>query len=335
MDSASAIREKLRTYADYAAADPYALGGLDPEIASVLRWMAEPAETTNDGPMTVQRARREFGDRAALWCSDVPDDQVRRAIQVQGGGGLIPATLFPTREARQASPWIVYVHGGGIVVGDTEIYRGVIAQLCRGTDAAALGIDYRLAPENPFPDAWDDVLAAVKDVAARAPEFGLDPHRMVLAGDSGGAGLALATAVALRGTSDVTVRGVVLINGAFGLDLTTDSMRRFAEGYLLTREAIGWFKDLVVPTPELAADPRFNLLRADLSGLPPVYQCLSEFDPLVDEQTALSQRVRASGGLVETAIWDGTVHGFTLMAPVVRPARDALAGCCAFIRHVI
>ncbi len=228
-------------------------------------------------------------------------------------------------------PLIVFFHGGGFVLGDLETHDALCRSIARETGYAVAAVDYRRAPENPFPGLAADCYAALWWLVSNAALLDVDSKRIALCGDSAGANLAVA--VALRARDErLTVRHLGLLYPMTDATCNTASVHAFANGYLLTREAIQWFWELYLPRPEDAAHPRASVLRANVEGLPPATVLTAEYDPLRDEGEAFARRLRASGVPTVARRYAGMLHGFATMSTVTPVAGQALRDLAAELR---
>ncbi|MFD7908094.1 alpha/beta hydrolase [Kitasatospora sp. NPDC059747] len=226
-----------------------------------------------------------------------------------------PDTAGPT-------PTVLFIHGGGWILGDLDTHDGVCRRLCRDLDAVVVSVDYRLAPEHPFPAAYDDCVGVAREVAAGIDRFG--GGVLALAGDSAGANLAAAVALALR-DDGTPVAAQLLAYPATDLSGRTDfpSMTENATGYLLTADECR--HDIQLYTggdPSTTADPRVSpLLAADPRGLAPAVIGVGEHDPLRDHALAYADALAAAGVPVRRHVYPGLIHGF-LNYDSVSPAVD-------------
>jgi acetyl esterase/lipase len=246
-----------------------------------------------------------------------------RDIGVQGGAGLIPARVYAPVGAAGGLPVIVYFHGGGWVVANPTVYDASARALVRETGAIVVSVDYRKAPEHRFPAQHEDALAAYRWVLANAASLGGDPARVALAGESAGGNLALATAVAARDSGLQQPVHVLSVYPIAGTDLNTPSYQQNANALPLDRATMAWFLQNVVRTPADLADPRINLLAADLRGLPPVTLIQAEVDPLRSEGELLARGLRAARVDVEVRGWEGATHEFFGADAVIPDAGEA------------
>jgi len=209
------------------------------------------------------------------------------------------------------------------VTGDLDTHDNVCRALAVASGAQVVAVDYRLAPEHPFPAAVDDATAAFHDLAARASGFGADPDRIALCGDSAGGHLSAMVALAARDDEGPRPAALGLIYPATDFTVTYRSEREFARGLILTQEDMDWFTAAFIPDP--ADKPAASPLRAaSLAGLPPAYVLTAGFDPLRDEGEAFAAALKDAGNTVVARRWPQP-HGFTNLIGVHPDARAALA----------
>ena len=232
---------------------------------------------------------------------------------IPGPCGELPIRIYDPATRAQA-PAIAYFHGGGWVVGDLDTHDASCRKLAAETGAVVLSVDYRLAPEHPFPAALEDCYAALDWLAANAESIGADPDRLVVAGDSAGGNLAAATALLARGREGPEIAYQLLVYPVTGDPTTTSSYEANAEGYLLTTRDMEWFADQYLPREvdrySILASPR---LAADLSGLPPATVVTAGFDPLRDDGAAYADRLQDAGVTVRYRNYPEMIHGFAGM----------------------
>jgi acetyl esterase len=245
-----------------------------------------------------------------------------------GPAGPVRVRVY-TPDGAGPFPLVVYHHGGGFVICSLDTHDAVCRNLAADTPAVVVSVDYRLAPEHPWPAAVDDALAAVRWAVGAAEGLGADPARIVLAGDSAGGNLAAVTALGLRDGGGPPVAGQLLIYPVADTpDAGHPSYSAFATGFGLTASDMRWFFDHYVPIPSDRGDPLVSPLRAaDLSGLPPAHVMTAEYDVLRDEGEAYAQRLADAGVAVEAIRFDGLNHGCVNQVgawPSVQPAHEAM-----------
>lgn len=233
-------------------------------------------------------------------------------VSIPGPAGPVPLRIYrPPGDGPY--PVTVYFHGGGWVLGSLEAYDGTCRTLCDGTDGLVVSVDYRLAPEHPFPAGFEDAYAATEWTAAHIDGLHGDPNRIALAGDSAGGNLAAAVALATRDRDGPDLATQALLYPA----LNHPANRQFpayeenAEGYFLELESMRWFYDKYLDRRVDRRNPYALPLEArDLTGLAPTSVLTCEFDPLRDEGVAFVDRLAAAGVPVEHVHEDGMIHGY-------------------------
>ena len=287
---------------------------LDPDIAMLLK-LIENAGYPPVAEGTVEQAR--MGVRT-LFVDFRNPAMVAEVASVEDGtvAGSIPSRVY--RPAADGPvPTVVYVHGGGWVIGDLDTHDGVCRRLCRDMDAVVVSIDYRRAPEHRFPAAVEDAYAALTWVAGHLDEYGGDAARLAIGGDSAGGNLAAVCAQQAREDGPRLAAQLLLcpavdllgeyrsrVENAEGYFLTLADMRWFAEHYLGMAETDG-------SVAELARDARVSpLLAESLAGLPPAVVVTTDYDPLRDEGNAYARALTKAGVRVEHREFPGLIHGF-------------------------
>jgi acetyl esterase len=218
----------------------------------------------------------------------------------------------PRSGASGPLPVLVYLHGGGWVWNSIDTHDRLMREYAAAAGCAVIGPDYALSPEAAFPQALEECAGVLRWVAAHGVDWGLDPSRILLGGDSAGGNLAAGAALMLRdrGETPPGLRGLLLNYGVFDSRLDTPSYGEFATGYGLTRERMAFYWSVYAPREADRAHPYAAPLRADLRGLPPCLLHVAELDVLASENHAMAERLRAAGVAVEHAVFPGTVHGF-------------------------
>ncbi|GGL29411.1 alpha/beta hydrolase [Planomonospora parontospora] len=224
-----------------------------------------------------------------------------------GSAGGVPVRVYRADDGDHPLPVIVYFHGGGWVFGSVARNDALARDLAVRTGAVVVSVDYRLAPEHPFPAAADDALAAVRDVFARPAAYGADPGRIAVLGDSAGGNLAAVAAWQAR-DAGLRLAHQVLVYPVADVAMDTPSYRTYAAGYGLGADEMAWFAAQYGGDP---ADPRLAPLRlADKAGLAPATVLTAECDPLCDEGEAYAAGLAAAGVPVEYRCYAGAIHGF-------------------------
>jgi acetyl esterase len=230
-------------------------------------------------------------------------------------------------------PGILYFHGGGWVIGSLEAYDLPCRFFSARTGCAVVAVDYRLAPEHKFPAGLDDAVASFRWLAAQAPALGIDPDRIVVAGDSAGGTLATVVAQQVRGEARTPCLQW-LIYPATDLGADTHSHASCGRGFLLDRDDMEWMRGLYLNDLSEVADPRVSPLRSpDLSGLPPALIITAGLDPLRDEGQAYADKLAAAGVKVVHREFDSLIHGFIGMRGALHAAARAMDDMVTGLRH--
>jgi acetyl esterase len=257
-----------------------------------------------------------------------------RDLQVAGAQGERLVRLYTPSAARKL-PLIVFFHGGGFVICNVGMYDDLCKLLANYSGCAVASVEYRLAPETPFPGALEDCYAALEALVARAEELGIDPGRVAVAGDSAGGNLAAATALLSLDRKGPTLRYQGLIYPCVDPQCGSDSAKSLGTGYLLTRSGMLWFWGHYLQSAADQTNPLAAPLRASVAGLPPATVITAEFDPLRDEGEAYADRLRAAGVEVTGRRYLGMIHGFVSMPYVTPAAQRALADLGADLRAAL
>ena len=330
-DSAAAVGGDTTAMAP-AAATSNGPAAPDAQMQAVLDQLAsmggKPIET-----LTPQEARQQPTPAAAAMqvAAKAGKDTTPTAMvpgvtsvdrTIPGPGGSLPVRIY-TPEGAGPFPVIVYYHGGGWVIANKNVYDGGARSLAKAANAVVVSVDYRLAPEHKFPAQHDDALATYKWAAQNAASIKGDPNRLALAGESAGGNLAVATAVAARDAKLPMPKAVISVYPIAQPDTTTASYVENANAKPLNRAMMGWFAKHVTRTPADLQDPRINLVKANLAGLPPVTIVNAQIDPLRDDGAMLERALKAANVSVERKVYDGVTHEFFGMGGVVDKAKDA------------
>ncbi|MBA1200594.1 alpha/beta hydrolase [Pseudomonas capeferrum] len=245
-----------------------------------------------------------------------------RETTVPGAAGAMPATVY-TPEGTGPFPVILYFHGGGWVIADRTVYDGGARGLAKQANAVVVSVDYRRAPENKFPAAHDDALAAYRWLTSNAGKVNGDPTRFALAGESAGGNLAVATAIAANKAGLTAPKHVLSVYPVAQSSTETESYLHYADAMPLNRPMMLWFIAQVTSGAADVKDPRIDLVHADLQGLAPVTLINAEIDPLRDDGAQLEQALKNSGVSVERKLYSGVTHEFFGTAAVVKKAQEA------------
>jgi acetyl esterase len=284
--------------------------------------------------MPVVEARAAAELRNQVWNEENPAVGRVEDVDLPGPSGALRLRIYEPKGAAPSGPGVLYIHGGGWVICSLDTHDGVCRRLANHSGLRIASLDYRMAPEHPFPAPLEDCLAALAWLRLHGASVGIDPSRLALAGDSAGANLALATCLALKQRGELQPRAAVLIYGVFSADLDSPSHRAFGGGaYVLSTPTMRWFWDQYVPDEARRADPLVSPLNGDLSGMPPLYLSAAELDPLRDDSERIVAKLALAGVDFDYRLWRGVTHACFMMSRKL-PAADAkLAEVADFLRR--
>ncbi|MBB1601987.1 alpha/beta hydrolase [Variovorax sp. UMC13] len=283
---------------------------LDPHIAGVLQMMAASgAKPIHESTPEESRA----GYLALTAGSLTPEQRVPVAstqdTTVPGAAGALPARIYRPQAAGPL-PTVAYFHGGGYVIGDLSTHDNMCREICRGAQAVVVSVDYRLAPEHPFPAGIEDAVAATKWIVAHARELGGN-DTVAVAGDSAGGNFAAVVTQQLRDAGLPLAAQLLIYPAVDHAAATYPSIEQNAKGYFLELDTMAWFIDHYLGGYTETMDPRLAPLQArSLANLPPAVVLTAEFDPLRDQGAAYAEALRAAGGQAELIEGPGMIHGF-------------------------
>lgn len=308
-----------------------------PEVRTILDAVESTAVPLDQ--QTPEGLRQAYGALSAFAGKEDVASVGDRVIP--GPGGDVPIRVYlPTNVIGddRAAPVLVWFHGGGWVIGDLDTHDPLCRSLANAAGIAIISVDYRLAPEHPFPAGLDDALASVRWVAANAEELGVDSERLAVGGDSAGGNLAAIVCQELRDTGPA-IRFQLLVYPALDARMGTPSIDQNAEGYFLTKEAMLWFSGHYLRGTSVDADdPRISPACAPdaaIAGLPAGLVITAEYDPLRDEGEAYAERLREAGVDMAATRYDGVIHGFLSMADMIPDGRTAIDEAASALRSAL
>lgn len=254
--------------------------------------------------------------------SDIAIDRVDD-VTIPGPGGTLAIRVYTPQQTRDAtSAGVVYFHGGMGVFSDIDTHDGVCRLLANGSGCRIFSVQYRLAPEHPFPAGIEDAVAATSWVSQHAGDLRVDASRLGVAGDSAGGTLAIAVCLLAKESGGPPIALQALLCPVTDLSTEAPSRLEFAHGYFIERSVLEWAKTLYCPNQSDLADPRVSPLRAgNFSGLPPAIIHTAEFDPVRDEGAAYAQALDQAGVPVRYLCQSGMIHNFYCMSRVIPSAR--------------
>ncbi len=303
---------------------------LDPQAKTILDQLNAAGQIDPDS-LTPEQMRAVFD---AMSLPSEPTAVGRTEDRsVPGPGGDIPVRVYaPGGDG--PFPILAYFHGGGFVIGGIETHDGTCRDLCSQTGCLVMSIDYRLAPEHPFPAAPEDCYAATCWLAEHGATLGGDPERLAVGGDSAGGNLAAVVSLMARDRGGPALRHQLLVYPVTNHAFDTTSYADNGEGYMLTRDMMRWFWNHYLSEPGQADDPLASPLRAeDVSALPPATVITAEFDPLRDEGEAYAEKLIAGGVATQLTRYDGMFHGFFGMTSAIDQARRAVEQAASALRE--
>ena len=293
---------------------------VDPQIAALLE-RVNAAPPLSGG--TPEEGRAAFRTLNMLAARVVPEVEVGSVEDVPGG----PVPMRAYRPSEDSVATLVFFHGGGFVIGDLDSYDAQCRTLCSRVGVTVISVDYRLAPEHPFPAGVEDALAAFDWVVAH------EPGPFVVGGDSAGGNLSAVTAQERRDQ----LAAQLLIDPAADLANEYPSMEENGEGLFLTKDDMDWFHHHYLGDDEaLRSDPRASpLLAEDLRGLPPALVYTAQYDPLRDAGDAYAEALKAAGVKVIHRRFEGLIHGFFALGPLSQAAAAAVECVCDDLRGLL
>ncbi len=314
---------------------------------SIARVALEPAsqafvEATANPPflyeLTPAEARKVLDDVQAAPIDKLPVDE--RWITIPADVGDVPVRIVRPAGAEGTLPVILYMHGGGWVLGNAATHDRLVRELACGVGAALAFVEYDRSPEAHYPVAIEQGYAVAQHIMRDGHAHGIDPDRMAVVGDSVGGCMTAAIALMAQERGDVRFLHQSMYYPVTDAAMDTGSYAQFADGYFLTAKSMAWFWDCYCPDLERRAEAFASPLRASdeqLAGLPPALLIVDEADVLRDEGEAYAARLRAAGVAVTTVRYDGITHDFMMLNPLsdTRATRAAVAQAIDTLRHVL
>jgi acetyl esterase len=304
---------------------------IDPQIASMLAAMPKWPGVRH---VPLELLRQSVHD-SSVTIPPAADAPVAETVDrvIPGPGGDLPVRIY-TPSGTGPFPVTVYMHGGGYVLGDLDTQDMIARALCAWGETIVVSVDYRLAPEHPFPAGPDDAFAALEWTATHAQEIGGDPSRLALAGDSAGGNFACAAAITARDRGGPAIRAVVNLYGSCSYPVAaTPSAIEFADGPILTNDDVEWFWEQFLTSPAQQDDYRASPVRARThTGLPPHFIGSAECDPSRDDAEAYAAKLADAGVEVRQKRYVGMVHGFASWVGFLPGAREALTDATDFLK---
>lgn len=307
---------------------------VDPKTRTLLDLIAG----LGDPPLSRQtpvefRARRERG--RDLVNTPWAEPAVIRDIDVGGAQGPLKARLYDVVDGEHR-PTLIYFHGGGFVYGSLDSHHPLCCRLSVAGAIRVISVDYRLAPETPYPGPHQDAIAATTSIVAQAARYGVDADRVALGGDSAGACLATVAARLMKRAGGPDIKFQLLIYPVVQAGHETWSRKSFAEGFFLTREAMDWFDGHYLPPGVDRDDEAISPLRTLApEGLAPAYVITAGYDPLLDEGRAYAEALAAAGVAVQYTHYPDQIHGFASFTAFSNFAAQAIEDAARAVRTAL
>jgi acetyl esterase len=298
----------------------------DPEMLAFQRDYTEAAARLP--PIAFQRPfdpQRAINDALAMMNAQGGPTMADTADRWVSGRGRRILCRVHRPSLDPALPVLVYFHGGGWVWSSVDTHDRLTREYAETSGCAVVSVDYALSPEAVFPQAIEECAAVVRWIGEHGGEWGLDPARIALGGDSAGGNLALGTALMLRDTGGPALRGILALYPVCDADFTRPSYKRFGPGgYFLTEEKMRFYWSVYAPEDATRRNPLAAPLHGDLAALPPTLVQLAELDVLHDEGEALAAKLKASGVETTFEVVPGVIHGYLRASARVAKARQAI-----------
>jgi acetyl esterase len=259
-----------------------------------------------------------------------------RTIPIPSPGGPIAVRVYrPVK--KETLPALIFFHGGGFVICNLDTHDRLCRSLANASGCAVISVDYRLAPEHKYPAAVEDAYAATKYVAEHAAEFGVDPSRIAVGGDSAGGNLAAVVSLLARDRRGPKLKFQLLIYPLVDFNDQSPSMQQFGQGdHFLTKEGMDWFKKSYLASADAAREPLASPINAtDFRGLPRAMVMTAECDPLRDQGEAYARKLEAAGVPVELKRYEGMIHPFLTLAGIIDAGKTAIADAAAAVRGAL
>ncbi len=308
---------------------------IDPELVAAGKLLQENGLVAPDRTVAPLSEVRAAQDRVGAFLGEGSLPLKReRDLQLPGPHGQVPCRLYlPDNVARPAC--LIYAHGGGFMQGSLDSWDHFLRDLVRQSGVAALSVDYKLSPEHRFPKAFEETVAMIRLAAREGDGLGIDPARLAVGGDSAGANLALAAALALRDSGEKALKFLLLIYGVYSTDSDSPSWQRFGQGAGLSQTQMRWIWETYLENPAQMRDWRAAPILADLKGLPPAHLIVGSLDPLLDDSNRLAAALDQAGIENALTVYQGINHGFIRYGRLIGTARRAVAECAAALNGAL
>ena len=308
---------------------------IDPELVAAGQLLQQRGLVAPDRTQAPLSEVRAGVDRIGAFLGEgsVPL-QRERDLALPGPHGQVPCRLYLPDNAERP-PLIIYAHGGGFMQGSIPSWDAMLRELVLESGVAALSVEYKLSPEHRFPAAFEEMTAMIRLAAREGAGLGVDPARLAVGGDSAGANLALAAALALRDAGERALGFMLLLYGVYSTDTESPSWQRFGRGAGLSQTQMRWIWETYLERPEQQKDWRAAPMLANLTGLPPAHLIVGSLDPLLDDSNRLAARLEEAGVPCKLTVYEGLNHGFIRYGRLIASARRAVGDCAAALRKAL
>lgn len=305
---------------------------MDPQVQALLDMMAaQSANAPKMWEVPLAEARAGFATGFAMFNAGAPEMASITDQQIPTPGGEMGVKTFVPK-GQGPFPLLVYIHGGGFVIGNPDSHLRLCAELAEGAKVLVVSLDYRLAPEFPAPAALEDCIAGIRWAVENAPALGGNAAKFAIGGDSAGGNLTAASCQRLRDTGGPGPAFQLLMYGAFDFDMSKPSIAKNGEGFVLDRASMDWFVDQYTPDPALRNDPCVSPGLGDVTGMPPALLQVGTLDPLLDDSFRYANKLALAGVPIDLKVYPDMPHGFMQMSAVLDTAKRGVADACAALR---
>ncbi|MBC8258891.1 MAG: alpha/beta hydrolase fold domain-containing protein [SAR324 cluster bacterium] len=278
--------------------------------------------------------RKKYAQERLFWNSGGPEIYSTVETKVKGPVGPIPVRMY-NPDPIQCLPVLVYLHGGGFVVGNNDSHDRMMRELAERAGCAVLGVEYSLSPEQKFPVALEETLSVLEwlkngEYDKKSPAFNIDRERIILGGDSAGASLSMGAALSYK----ENLSGLLLIYGWYGLKISSSSSLPGGAEDGLSEEDMTFYMNSYLHSEDDLNDVRLNVLSADLQGFPPCCLIAAELDPLLDDSTTLATLLEKADVSCELHLYESVIHGFLHYSRMLDAAVSALDQAAIFLRKI-
>lgn len=308
---------------------------LHPQCVALLEALEAQGQLSADC-VSPEEARKAYGSRADFKPSSIEVASVEN-VQVPTGDRPLALRVYRPLGAPDDArlPALVYFHGGGWLMGNIDTHDALCRELCNMSQVCIVSVDYRLAPENPYPAALEDARSALAWVFDEGEDAFIDTQRIAVGGDSAGANLAAVLALEVRDTPGKKIAYQMLVYPVLDLRCGSDSYERFARGFGLTRDMMEYFIRQYANGADLGDWHLSPLLCESLEGAAPALVIVAGFDPLHSEGLDYAQRLSAAGVRTTLIDFSRQIHGFLTMGRVVDEANDAILICASALQRAL